>query len=492
MKKALLWLVGLTAVICSACSSNDPGEDIPQLDPEIKALVAKATVFTDATSSELMSVVTVDGDTITYFGDKMADGTANKINTLEYSSSDGRDCFLDFDEAGKLQSITSNEGATIEFEWLSPTSVVLKAHSQKDNIVIQTKYDFENTESYLTSQFESKASNSVRKGEFFLTLSSEPEYTSEHVSSMFNLGSRANYDPDQFPDKQEIHLWINQCGSNYNAKNYILLKNATTGDYIGKLVNSEHLWKGSYIYQLPLKSYPSSATNAELCEKLDEVLRNMEKRLGYVYIDNGEGLTYVLTALNTAAISTGIGSVPAVIIDAVVFAGAAVNCGIQIFNSTGGVSALMRQHNAEWYYKEYINSDLILIPVAYTQSKTVVGDGEQVNPSDESIFITLDMIGDPVIDNFTLNPSNPGAYEGYEAIAEYHCIPNGSTIKLSIVGTDGYSNSTTASVSDYGGSGSATLHVPGSYSGVYDLCTVEITLPTKEVLTMQASLVFGN
>lgn len=97
---------------------------------------------------------------------------------------------------------------------------------------------------------------------------------------MFNLGSRANYDPDQFPDKQEIHLWINQCGSNYNAKNYILLKNATTGDYIGKLVNSEHLWKGSYIYQLPLKSYPSSATNAELCEKLDEVLRNMEKRLG--------------------------------------------------------------------------------------------------------------------------------------------------------------------------------------------------------------------
>ena len=151
----------------------------------------------------------------------------------------------------------------------------------------------------------------------------------------------------------------------------------------------------------------------------------------------------------------------------------------------------MRQHNAEWYYKEYINSDLILIPVAYTQSKTVVGDGEQVNPSDESIFITLDMIGDPVIDNFTLNPSNPGAYEGYEA-AEYHCIPNGSTIKLSIVGTDGYSNSTTASVSDYGGSGSATLHVSGSYSGVYDLCTVEITLPTKEVLTMQASLVFGN
>ena len=491
MKKFILMFTGLISLLLTGCNDNDPEESVPQLDPEIKALVAKTTVFTDAAGSELMSIITVNGDTITWFGDKSYDGTANEVKTLEYSSAEGKDCFIDIDENGKISNITSNDGASIEFEWINSSSVIIKAHSMKDNIVIQTKYDFDNPTNDNVSQIPAK-SRASRNGDFYATISAEPEFTPEHISSLFNLASRANYDPEQYPEKQEVHLWINQCGSNYDAKNYILLKNASTGEYIGKLVNSEHLWKGSYIYQLPLKSYPSSATNAELCEKLDEALRNMEKWMGWIYIDNGEGLTYILTALNTAAISTGIGSVPAVIIDAIVFAGAAVNCGIQIFNSTGGVSALMSQHNAEWYYKEYINSDLILVPVAYTQSKTVVGDEEQVNPSEESIFITLDMTGDPVIDKFTLNPSNPSAYQGYEAIAEYHCVPVGSSITLSIVGTDGYSNSTMTSVSDYGGSGTATLHVPGSYAGVYDLCTVEIKLPTNDVLKMQASLVFGN
>lgn len=473
-------------------STPTPGEEETPLDPSIAALIAKTTIYTDAASSELMSIITAQNDTITYYGDKAADGTAKQITTMEYSSVLGENVFLNFDASGKIQSINSNNGASVDFEWVNNATVVIKALSMKDNIVIQTKYDFNNGSPTDVTTSRSNVLPSIREGELYLDITPTPEYTPEHASLLFNVASRATYDPDDFAETQQVHLWINQCGSSYNAMNYILMKNATTSEFVGKLVNSEQIATGSYIYELPIKSYPASATHAELCAKLDEALRNMEKWMGWIYVDDGAALGYVLTALNTAAISTGIGAAPAVVVDAVVFAGAAINCGVQIFNSTGGVTALMKQYNADWYYKEYINSDLILIPVAYTQSKTVVGEETRVNPADESIFITIDMGGNPVIDNFTLNPSNPGAGQSYDAIAEYHCVPAGSVIKLSIIGTDGYQNSISKTVSDFSVSGTATLRVPGAATGVYDLCTVEITLPTNEVISMQASLVFGN
>ena len=491
MKKIyLLATVTLIATIgmLVACHTNIVDESSSIIDYDPESPFRAAIINTDAASSEIIKVATATQDTITYYGYKNQDGTTANIYTIEYSTHDGINNIIDLDENGKPVSISNSVGASLTFEWISETSAVVNAHSQSDNYFISTVVDFASPQqSKLTNSKITRSSTSVRNNDLKVEIKKNKD-TWRNISNQ--LKTRVQYDPDDyFFSCQEVWLWIYQCSSSYNAKNYIIMKNATNGVTIGKLMNPEHMTEGNYRYLLPYSSYPSSATNQELCANIDDALRNLEKYLGWIYIDDGAGLTYLLTALNTAAISTGIGTVPAVIIDAVVFAGAAINCSLQIFNSHGGVSALMQWKNSEWYYKEYIISDLILIPVAYTQAKTVMGEPHRVTPDDNNILITLDMQGDPVIDAFTLNPSHPGQGVSYTATADFHCIPEGSTITLSIVGTDGYSDSITESISE---SGSAVLYVPGAEAGVYDLCNVVINMPFGESITMQASLVFGQ
>lgn len=481
MKKTYLIITTIFLVLGTLASchknvidytDNLDGENGFIEDPN--SMFSYAKINTDVSNPEIMSTSTKTGETITWYGDKDEDGTALNLNTIEYSTSDGINNFIDFDDEGRMTSIVNNIGVSIEFEWLSTTKAVVKAHSQTDNIYISTIVDFAGD--------NMPDSIGLRQG----SIRAGKPLSLDIVNKEYGYKSQAGgYDPDGLPETQEIHLWITQCGSNYDAKNYLILENASDGNMIGKLVDSYHLWEGSFIYQLPLSSYPSSATNMEICESIDNFLKNMETWVSGALVDS----TPIIVAINNAAFMSGIGVVPVAITDAVILAVTAMNCGVSIFNAYGGVSGLMQAVNSEWYYKEYIISDLNIIPVAYTQSSTFAGEKYLITPEADSKFITLEIDGEPVIDSFVLNPSNPGSGVNYTATANYHCIPENSTITLSIRGTDGYYNSVTEYVSE---SGSAVLHVPGASTGVYDVCTVTIKTPTGEELTMQASLVFGN
>lgn len=484
-KIVLFWSLILCLV---SCHTNDMDDTSPKIDYDPESIFRAAMVNTDAASSEVIKVATATRDTVTYYGNKNQDGTVASIYAIEYSTHNGVNNIITLNENGQLARIDNNTGASITFEWLSETSAVVNAHSQADNYFISTIVDFTNQTQPQSIAHKTRSINNItRDGDFKLEIKKNTENLSHTYSK---LKTRTKYDPDNyFFDTQEVWLWIYQCSSSYNAQNYLIMKNATNGITIGKLMNPEYMTKGNYRYFLPYSSYPSSATNKELCANIDNALKNVEQvlsgALGPAIGDSGA----LILALNAAAMTTGIGMIPAVITDAIVLAVTATDCGLQLINENSGISHLMEWANSEWYYKEYIISDLILIPVGYTQSKTVMGEQHRVTPDDSNILLTLDMEGDPVIDAFTLNPSHPGQGVGYTATADFHCIPEGSTITLSIVGTDGYSNSITESISE---SGSAVLHVPGAASGVYDLCTAVINMPFGESITMQASLVFGQ
>lgn len=461
-----------------SCSNDDS----TTIDPN--SPFSTARVNTDVLNPEVLKATTVTGDTITYYGKKNSDGTTASITTFEYTTISGKNSIIDFDETGRLVSINNNLGVSIELEWQSATEAVIKAKSVEDNVYITTTVDFSKSasNSNLAKSVSRATCKSSRDGELKLDI------INEHVkySDIKKASTRAtSYDKDDVPEYQEALLWIYQCEASYDAKNYLILKNASNGITIGKLMNYERLWKGEYIYKIPTSSYPSSASNKELCKNIDNALNNIEQILGGALTESGA----LVVALNAAAFATGIGTIPAIITDAIVFAGTGIDCGLQIFEYFGGVSALMEKTNSEWYYKEFIISDLAIVPVAYNNKKTVMGDKHIVKPTEDNILITLDMQGDPVISSFNLDPSHPGAGVSYNATADFNCIPEGSTIEISIVGTDGYKNSISKSIS---GSGSAVLHVPGAKSGVYDLCEVVIDMPFGETLTMQASLVFGN
>lgn len=476
----LYQLLFLTVIVLSSCKNE---EDIPKIDSDFP--IQGAVINMDATSPEIISVKTNTQENVTFYGIKNENGLATEVTTIEVESTDNRISVIDLDEQGKPIRIASEAGY-IEYEWLSSNKIVIKCHSVEDNRYIQTVWDPSVNIGELKSSRSSLTAN--RYGDATLDVTYMPEFVPEMVESIMKMSSksRAQYDPNEYPSNQEVWLWINQCGANYDAKPYLMLKD-DDGNIISKIFQYERITKGSYTFNLPISSYPAKATNAEMCKNIDEKLRALQAGCDFIFSNTQE----IVAFLNSVAVATDGIAFPIAFFADLIWATAAVgNVSLYMLeNDYGGIEGIMRNGNSEWFYKEYIISDLHIIPVAMTSTKTVSGEPHLVQPGDENIFITLDMEGDPVIDSFVLEPSHPGRGQSYTATADFHCIPSGSIITLSIIGTDGYSDSISKSISD---NGSAKLYVPGAETGVFDVCDAQIKLPTGETISMSASLVFGN
>ncbi len=491
MKKNIYFII--TAIIVAvglfvSCYENVIDETSSQIDYDPESPFRAAMINTDAASKEVLKVVTAGMDTLVYYGNKHQDGTTVNLYTVEYNSHDGTNTVIELAEDGNIACIYNDSGTSVSFEWISESAAVVNAHSQEYNYLISTVIDFTKLgEEIGESSMTKSTSNIVREGDLRLEIIKN---TRTWINPKNIVATRLQYDPDNYSfESQEVWLWIYQCSSSYNAKNYLLVKNATTGAIIGKLMNPKYIAKGNYVYSLPFSSYPTSATNQDMCNQIDAAIRNFEDGLGKVLLVSDE-LVIALNsvAMSMAPITQGTSLGIAAIADLIIGGANIFDCILQLAEHAGGISALMKWANSEWYYKEYIISEVTLTPVGFTQSKTVMGEPKTVSPNDDDIFVTLDMQGNPVINSFVLNPSHPGEGESYTATVDYHCIPENSTVTISIVGTDGYEDSITENISD---SGSAVLYVPGAESGVFDVCTVEIRMPFGETLTMQASLVFG-
>lgn len=109
---------------------------------------------------------------------------------------------------------------------------------------------------------------------------------------------------------------------------------------------------------------------------------------------------------------------------------------------------------------------------------------------DDFMLGTTELEDDPVpiIENLKTDPFNPDPNQGYVTTATSRCVNgnSGQSVSLSIVGTDGYTDSTicvpaTAEASD------CVLIVPGATAGVLDVLTAEI-LPSGD--TKEISIIF--
>lgn len=476
---ALSILLNLVYVSCKR--NGDVLDEDKISDPSCPYQYSRVNL--DGSNPELFCAVTKENDTVIYYGLKNPDGTASGITTIEYITKDGIENIIDLNDDGYVTAINSSNGALIEFEWISATSAVVKAHSYVDNIYISTVVDFDGNGCDMIVQNDVSNSARMRKGN--LSLQIRPQEEEQLSFAQMQTMSSPWHPVDELPNIQEVLLWIYQCDNSYDAKNYLRLLDATTGEMILRYTQYERLSKGDYIYKIPVSSYPAKATNKELCKNIDETLNNIQNVLDKTLVVSDQ----IIVALNIVAFSTGIGLIPTVVTDAIVIAANAANCGMQLLKDYGGISGLMRRTYSDWYYKEYVLDNLAISPVAFNAQKTVVGDKHKINLTEDFFLVALDMQGTPMVKSFELNPSYPGRGVAYEATAEYHCIPEGSQITLSIVGTDGYKEMQTSRIS---GSGTAVLYVPGAETGVCDVCEVVIDLPSGESINMRASLVFGK
>jgi hypothetical protein len=105
--------------------------------------------------------------------------------------------------------------------------------------------------------------------------------------------------------------------------------------------------------------------------------------------------------------------------------------------------------------------------------------------------LTIHVIDMSRIASLTLSPSSPAAGQGYTATAVIGCALVGDWATISMVGTDGYTQSEDFDVTTEGNQ-SFSITVPGAVEGVKDTVTVTLHRSNGTVETREAWLVFGG
>jgi len=91
------------------------------------------------------------------------------------------------------------------------------------------------------------------------------------------------------------------------------------------------------------------------------------------------------------------------------------------------------------------------------------------DPNNPQTYL-VDMGGSFDITNLRADPPDPGPQQGYTAYADIICPdPGGTSVTISVLGSDGYSNSNTQT---FTANGQISLIVPGGAQSVRDVITV--------------------
>lgn len=429
-------------------------------------------VCLDVNNPLFACISTEENDFIQLYAEKDTEGYPTVLKEMIVELNDGSVSNIIYGDNGKPTLMIAPNGVKFILEWTSDTFATLTAIDPTTGDQINTYIDLleENI-------LETKAITNIAKPRGGnLRMQIEP-ITSIVEKSLFT--TRADISSGTIP----VRMNLKNCGSPADATCYI----DVIGDDGQNLSRSKgvRVSQGVYEAQIPksfFSEYQKQYEAGRDCDKIIDFLNKVCEIDGYT---NGS----VKTILKI--IGARIATLPHI-------ATKAIGAGIILIGDKGvdvycdKVAPRLADMSCKLIKDAaiYNSTHVTLLPRVYAIPYDIFGQAVEV---DLGIGIINDMEiswgGDPNISSFTLNPSAPMEGVSYVAIAELRCIPSGSTIQMSIVGTDGYTDSI-SQVTNESKSFTATLDVPGAASGVYDECTITITTPDGKTYTKTASLIF--
>lgn len=397
-----------------------------------------------------------------------------------------------FDKNEKLKEMFAPNGVRFQFEWLSETETAITLIDPETNEQLNTVIDFSGKGN--TPQATSRNTTLTRRsGDTTLSLVPVPNKDkNEEVSQNSRALSRAGITGS---------VYLEQCGSPTSAQCWVdvydysdLSGSFGRGKYRGRFMCTE-VGDGHYQFNLP-GNYHEHHDIADYCDGINNVIG---KVCGLnAWTAPGTGAKEYLCLQISAYIASGLVTAPvagkfllaceatSIALDATC---SLINGNMDLPEGTptlvDGACGLLREMDLTW------DTPLFLVPVVNALPSCIYGIPQIYEAG--SVLEPMKVVwgSHPIINSFTLSPPNPAHGVSYQAIADLICLPIGTKVTMSIVGTDNYTDSKTTTVATgenirY----QATLYVPGAETGVKDVCTVTIVTPSGETISKKASLVF--
>lgn len=496
------------ASILKGCSSgNESGGNsgVPSQPPV--ASVSDFTIMTNSGDPLLVTAETSDGRVLECYGTRDLSGKPISVEQIFIRSANGDALQYDLDSTGRLTRMIAVNGTRLLLNWLSPTEVGLTVISGDGTTQVNTTVDFAQAPNKAPLGLASLATSAPitqksgtpplrRTGR--VTLEFRPHGTAA-IQSPKTVGNQTSTGASllmgaiqsaQGAGAGMCTVQVTSCDLPVeHAEVSVLVFEDTAGrKFLGQFPASK-ISSGTYQATLPTDLAPS-INPSQICQDLAGILGNI---CDAAFSTPGAA-EFLCLRLSIVVASTVIGIVVAAEIEVACLS---VTAGFDLYCSTigggpvpGSESLVDRLCKAKALDRTFI-SKIILQPRVLSLPNNTLG--AQVTAPGQGPYpaLSVDLGSKTEIRSLTLTPPSPGAGVGYVGTADIFCLPAGTTVTLSIVGTDGYQDTTSNTIPSAQREGTFILSVPGAESGIQDTVTLKVDRPDGKNLTYSASLVFA-
>ncbi len=532
MKKNYLILLTLLVALFSwsliACEGGDDGDEkenstgpgnstqpgkkdyLDYIDLKRDGGIAKWEFGTSPATSLLYHIETVNGEHFVVEARKDANGVPTSLLSLivQTKGENPEVSEILFDEQNRPVDVVAPNGVRILYEWLTDTKAAMTFIDPETDEQLNTVYDFALGEDQQTPK--APKAQMKREGEATLTvtpLSDRPAPVRAKAATGDRQGTIVLSSCGVGTPGQQC--WVKV----YDQGTYGHWATESSG-YRGSY---EAVWQsgGTYVYTLP-----SIENQPAIAEFLNIAGPKIKSLIDKMCLPNMAGGTYTdpMTAEMVFGVCLMVIKYTAITGPLAVKLGAActaLGSALLLYCNTLNKALYSQDPNAPSVQDLPLVRDMIDATFGKLWNNLVVKPATYGVPIDVWIcqrgldgvhmsygyttgsassgplpVVEIAINSEPQIKSFTLEPPAPVVNQGYDAIATLSCMPSGSVAVMTVVGTDGYSNTQSVTLENVV-SYEMKLHVPGAYTeGVKDLCTVAVELPDGTLLKKQASLVF--
>ena len=455
MKRSIGYSILVLLMAIPSCTNTSGGLGLIG-DYVNKHTTMDMELHTNPTDPALVKITDADGLQLTYYGDKDIDGNPLNIKSLSaLYPEDTKPYVVTYGEPGTDQPcrVVTPIGTVFEFDLLPDLNMRVKVIWPDGEYRISLPVKIDTSGSYPL--------NSSQDGIENIRESVKPEAVVEYVKPV---------EPSRLKNTTgQLSFQIKQCGALVNNATVTITTNPALGQ---SGMPANFIGDGTYSISVP----QDNQADAKAIDKCQAFADKIKKLCGaYTVASMISSDDQVICGSLTLAIFSSFPNMTQKSKDLVTKVCPKV---IKL------VPKLCEMNDNDDILKSCLKAKLLnQIPstasYTYTLSVTVPGFGTETSAPvafdpEQSVGYQWDMGGKFAITDLSTSPSDPVASEGYTATAMIVCpMPSGTPVTISIVGSDGYSNSNAATMKQ---SGTISLYVPGAKQGVQDIITVEAVI----------------
>ncbi len=426
------------------------------------------TVYTNPTDPLLLKAETSDGNTICYYGKKDREtGIAESLDAysvLEFGETE--ETFVQLDDYGRTEQIYTPSGVVFNIEWVTDDEIRIEAISPDGDIQISIPFDlsddpFKNSEPNQQTSF-----NSIRTEK-------------ETLISVLPLVEDVHQQKDIEGTQGNVSFNLQQCG--YQVLNASITIRFNPNTVLnGQYGIMENMGNGQYNINTPVAFNYPNVDLKPLCSKLLNLLNVACAGQSGLSLMDKAAICGKISAEATAVFPNAVAAGVIAAACGTAFTASQIYCSFIHEDAGGGTSI------DSWFcgeLTEVFNNP----PIEYQMKAYIKVPGVASVPTDwlpyssnSSNSYTVTIPPKLRIANFKTEPADPKPNEGYTSSAIILCpSTEGTEVKISIVGTDGYTNSKTETIDV---NSTIILYVPGAEAGVRDVITINCKDgPKKEI-----------